>query len=142
ENFTDLNAFMSQGFERNTLLCPNLLNLEFIFSDDDVSLYTMSRYFGFYLTENVLYNIAYYSDSSGGPIEIISLDGKDSSVFFNSFVFDSSGDIIDDYRNRILVLNDEVQLQRVTNVSQINETNWNSYVSKPNKNLFSVEVEK
>lgn len=142
DNFTDLNAFVSQGFERNTLLCPNLLNLQFIFSDEGVDLYSMSRYFGFYLTENVLYNVAYYSDSSGGPIEIISLDGKDSSAFFNSFIFDGSGNIIDDYKNRIFVLNDEVQLQRITNVNQINDTTWNSYVSKPYKNLFSAEVEK
>jgi len=121
DNFTDLNAFVSQGFERNTLLCPNIVNLEYIFSDEDVSLYTMHRYFGFYLTENVLYKIAYYSDSSTGPIEIISLDGKDSSEFMNSsVVFDPIyGTITDEYRNRIFVLNDEVQLQRITDVGQI-----------------------
>lgn len=145
DNFTDLNAFVSQGFERNTLLCPNIVNLEYIFSDEDVSLYTMHRYFGFYLTENVLYKLAYYSDSSTGPIEIISLDGKDSNEFMDSsIVFDPLyGTITDEYRNRIFVLNDEVQLQRILNVDQINETNAsNPYVSKPYKNLFSVTAEK
>ena len=144
ENLTDLNAFMSQGFERNTLLCPNLLNLEFIFSDNDVSLYSMSRYFGLYLTENILYNIAYYSDVSGGAIEILSLDGKDSSSFIHSSVIfnGSTGDITDDYKNRIFVLNDEVQLKRIDNVSDINETLSNPYVSKPFKNIFSTLVEK
>lgn len=141
-NFTDLNAFMSQGFERNTLLCPNIVNMEFIFSDNDVSEYTMSRYFGIYLTENILYQVAYYSDSSSGPVEIISLDGKDSSVFMNSSLFfDTSGNVVHEYANRILVLNDEVQLQRIANVSQINDTIINSYLSKPYKNLFSTEVQ-
>jgi len=143
DNLTNLDAFISQGFERNTLLCPNLLNMEYIFSDEDVSLYTMSRYFGLYLTENVLYKIAYYADSSSGAITILSLDGKDSSVFMNSSFFDTStGDIIHDYSNRIFVLNDEVQLQRITNVNQIDETKFNSYVSKPDKNIFSTDVEK
>jgi hypothetical protein len=143
-NFTDLNAFLSEGFERNTLLCPNLINLEFLFSDNDVSLYTMSRYFGLYLTENILYKIAYYSDSSDGLIEIISLDGKDSSGFMNSsLVFNSSyGTITDEYKNRIIVLNDEIQLQRITNVNSINGSYWNPYVSKPYKNLFSTLTEK
>jgi len=142
ENLTDLDAFVSQGFERNTLLCPNLINLEYIFSDEDVSLYSMSRYFGFYLAENILYNIAYYADSSSGPISILSLDGKDSSVFMHSTLFDASGNIAAEYRNRIFILNDEVQLQRITNANQINETQFNKYVSKPYKNIFTTPVEK
>jgi len=141
-NFTDLNAFMSEGFERNNLLCPNLINLQYVFSDNDVSLYSMHRYFGFYLTENILYTIAYYSDSSSGPIEIISLDGKDSSVFINSSLFDSSGNIISSFSNRIFVLNDEIQLKRISNINEINGSVWNQYVSKPDKNLFSANVQK
>jgi len=142
DNLTNLDAFMSQGFERNTLLCPNLINLEFAFDDNDVSLYSMSRYFGFYLTENVLYKIAYYADSSSGPISILSLDGKDSSAFMNSSLFDASGNITSDYANRIFVLNDEVQLKRFKNVNEINENVFNQYVSKPYKNTFSTDVEK
>jgi len=140
-NYTDLNAFVSQGFERNTLLCSNMLNLEFIFSDEDVSLYTMSRYFGFYLTENILYKIAYYANTSTGAIEILSLDGKDSSVFMNSSIFDASGYIINEYVNRIFVINDGNQLHRFKNVNQINDTITNQYLSSPYQNIFSVDVE-
>jgi hypothetical protein len=140
-NFTDLNAFVSQGFERNTLLCPNIVNMEFIFDDNDVSLYTMNRYFGFYLTENILYQIAYYANSSTGQVEILSLDSKDSSVFMHSDVFDASGNISSQYSNRILVVNDGVQLHRFTNVNEINDSIINSYTSKPLKNIFSVTAE-
>jgi len=140
-NFTDLNAFVSKGFERNSLLCPNLLNLQFLFSDNDVSLYTMNRYFGFYLTENVLYKIAYYSDSSNGPVEILSLDGKNSSEYFNSSIFDTSGNIIEDFKNRIFVLNDGVQLKRITNVNQIDDSSINEYLNKPYENIFSTRVQ-
>jgi len=142
QNYTDLNAFVSQGFERNTLLIPNLINLEYIFTDEDVSLYSMNRYFGLYLTENVLYKIGYYLNSSSGTIEIISLDGTDSSVFMHSLIFNAStGNVASDYMNRIFVLNDNIQLQRITNVNQINEASINDYVNKPYQNIFITEAE-
>jgi len=41
-----------QGFERNNLLYPNIINLEFMFNDNSQEEYSMHRYFGLYLTEN------------------------------------------------------------------------------------------
>lgn len=43
-----------QGFERNNLICYNLLNLEFLFNDNDAYEYDVKRYFGFYVNENEL----------------------------------------------------------------------------------------
>jgi len=40
-NFTDMNAFVSAGFERNNLLCPNLINMEFAFDDEDAEPWTI-----------------------------------------------------------------------------------------------------
>lgn len=145
-NFTDLNAFVSEGFERNNLLCPNLLNMEYVFSDHDVSLYTMQRYYGLYLTENELYRISYYADQSTGNVNIISLDGKDSSVFFNSSIFDSStGDIVDKFQNRIFGLDDVLKFKRITNVDEVdgsNKENISEWLNKPGTNLFQTDVEK
>ena len=142
-NFTDLNAFISDGFSRNNLLCPNLINLEFLFSDTNVSDYTMHRYFGLYLTENILYNVAYYSDSSSASASLISLDEKDPYELIDSSLFDiSTGNIIENIKNRILVLNDGANLKRITNKNQLDVSIFNPYVSKPYKNIFSVEVQK
>lgn len=47
-----LNQFIVGGFERNRLVCPNLINIEFMFNDDDSEAYKMNRYFGLYLKEN------------------------------------------------------------------------------------------
>ena len=47
-----LNQFIVGGFERNRLLCPNLINVEFMFNDEDSTQYKMNRYFGLYLKEN------------------------------------------------------------------------------------------
>lgn len=43
-----------QGFERNDLICYNLLNLEFLFNDKEAYEYDINRYFGFYINENEL----------------------------------------------------------------------------------------
>jgi len=44
--------FLVNGFSRNNLLFPNILNLEFMFNDNDAEDFSMHNYFGLYLTEN------------------------------------------------------------------------------------------
>jgi hypothetical protein len=144
DNFTETNAFISQGFERQGLLCPNLINMEFVFNDKDVSSYTMNRYFGFYMTENKLYKFAYYSDSStGADFNIISLDGRDVSVFIDSSIFDSNGNISGSYNNRIFVRNDGIDLERICCTTQIDgsRSQIESYINKLGTNIISTLVE-
>jgi len=138
-NFTELNAFVSGGFERNNLVCPNLLNIEFIFDDNDVSAYTMNRYFGLYLTENVLYHVGYYSPTEDSSTTILSLDGRNISTFIDSSIFDSDGSINSIYKNRIFVINDGTILTRISNSNQLTLSNL---VSTPKENIFSTEVTK
>ena len=144
KTFTDTNAFLSEGFERLNLLCPNILNMEYVFSDEDASLYTMHRYFGLYLTENKLFELSYYAHDPDSSVQILSLDGKDSSIFFNSSIFDSSGNINAEYTNRIFTLNDIQKIKRITNVNQINGLSKpyvEEWLNKPGEQLFSTDVE-
>ena len=144
ENFTQLNYFISSGFERNNLLCANLLNLEYIFDDNDVSLYTMNRYFGFYLTENPVYQFAYYMDTSTSNLEFLSLDGKDNSLFIDSSIlWDASGGIMPDFQNRIFALNAGDNLIRIKNITEFKEYSdtIKDLINKPNKNIFDALVE-
>jgi hypothetical protein len=139
-NFTDTNAFVSGGFERNNLLCANLINLEYAFNDKDVSTYSMHRYFGLYLTENPLYSISHYNETPTSDIQILSLDGKNSSIFLNSMIFNqSTGDISEDFSNRIFILNDGKNLSRITNKSQILS---NEITNRSDTNIFSAVVKK
>ena len=48
----DLEDYVTSGFSRNGIICPNLLNLEFFFDDDDSDLYTINRYIGMYVSRN------------------------------------------------------------------------------------------
>ena len=48
----DLEDYITSGFSRNGIICPNLLNLEFFFNDADSDLYTINRYVGMYVSKN------------------------------------------------------------------------------------------
>lgn len=40
--------YITSGFQRNSVVCANLLNMEFLFDDTDQDKYKFSRYFGLY----------------------------------------------------------------------------------------------
>jgi hypothetical protein len=44
--------YLTMGFQRNKLISPNILNLEFLFDDPDAPEYSINRYFGLYLSSN------------------------------------------------------------------------------------------
>lgn len=50
----DFEELITGGFERNGIISTNLINLEFLFDDDEAPMYGINRYFGFYVTENQL----------------------------------------------------------------------------------------
>ena len=43
-----LEKYITEGFERNGIICANLINLEFLFDDNTANDYTLNRYFGLY----------------------------------------------------------------------------------------------
>ncbi|CAB4158501.1 hypothetical protein UFOVP699_14 [uncultured Caudovirales phage] len=44
-----LEETITNGFSRNGVICPHILNLEFIFNDDSSNKYDINRYVGFYV---------------------------------------------------------------------------------------------
>lgn len=52
DKMIDFESYITDGFSRNGVVCPNLLNLEFLFDDMDSDLYTINRYVGFYVSRN------------------------------------------------------------------------------------------
>ena len=47
----EFERFMTEGYERNGIICANLMNLEFLFDDEEAQLYSINRYIGLYVTE-------------------------------------------------------------------------------------------
>lgn len=44
----DFEKYITEGFKRNGVICQNLINMEFLFNDDESDEYSINRYFGFY----------------------------------------------------------------------------------------------
>lgn len=51
---SDFEDYVTSGFSRNGVICSSILNMEFLFNDSDSDLYTINRYFGFYVSKNDL----------------------------------------------------------------------------------------
>jgi hypothetical protein len=54
DRMIDFETYMTSGFSRNGVIPPNILNLEFLFDDDDADEYSINRYFGMYVSRNDL----------------------------------------------------------------------------------------
>jgi hypothetical protein len=52
----ELEEYLTGGYERNGIISSNLINLEFLFNDEEATPYSINRYFGLYVTENQLAN--------------------------------------------------------------------------------------
>lgn len=59
----ELEEYISTGFERHGIISTNLINLEFLFDDEESSLYSINRYFGLYVNENELAKIEIYPNA-------------------------------------------------------------------------------
>lgn len=53
---SNIEEFVTLGFQRNKVISSHLINLEFLFNDDDVDNYSINRYFGFYVNSIDLAN--------------------------------------------------------------------------------------
>jgi len=53
----EFEEYITAGFERNGIISSNLINLEFLFNDEEATPYSINRYVGFYVNENELANI-------------------------------------------------------------------------------------
>jgi len=51
KTFIESEDFITDGFKRNSVICANLLNMEFLFDDEEQIEYTFGRYFGLYVSE-------------------------------------------------------------------------------------------
>lgn len=81
----DFNMFLVNGFERNNILIPNILNLEFMFNDSESETYSMHRYFGLYLKENDILNYKYLlKDYSSKNLKIRKIDSTGNPVDENN----------------------------------------------------------
>lgn len=134
-----LYGYILDGYERNSILYPNILNLEFMFNDEDASLYGINKYAGFYLKENDIINYGGVIKDTNKTSQFITkydnsfnIIGDDSAV--NSLLDDDS---FDD-RIKFVVTNDSVL--KINNSQELNTYVSNNIINKPEKNIISVNA--
>lgn len=140
-----LNQFIVDGFERNRLLCPNLINLEFMFNDEDVPNYRMSRYFGLYFKENDIITYDYVEQK---------IDNKTNNYVIKKF--DENHNEIDDdfisgqnsvlnntaYDDRMFFAIGTKNFERLKEPNDLNSFLRKEITSKPYKNYQICKGEK
>lgn len=91
--------WITSGFERNNLIFPYILNLEFLFDDTDIGEYKFGRYFGMYCNDIDLYDLniggCTYDKDYGYTVLTTGWDNEDHmDLYGDSFYY-----IKDKYRN-------------------------------------------
>ena len=112
------NNYVLGGYERNNVLYPYILNLEFMFNDDSgLDEFSMHRYFGMYLTENAIVDydsIIRFHDSG----EIIKTAQDGSIVDDRQAIAAASEDALADRIFFITTNNDASRIQKESDVDE------------------------
>ena len=54
KTITEFDNEVTRGFERNSVICANIINFEFLFDDEEDENYEISRYYGFFVNREVI----------------------------------------------------------------------------------------
>ena len=139
ENFDN---FIINGYERNNILYPYILNLEFMFNDDDSETeeFTMHRYFGLYLTENdfLKYNCIISDNKTGNSVikkyDVDDNEVQDASVLNRIFS-------LNNFSDKIFFMTTNNDAARVTSTDDVNKF-INQYVlNNPDVNIVNIQSE-
>src|SRR5574344_1057794 len=130
--------FLINGFERQNMVIPNLLNLEFMFNDTDASVYSMHRYFGLYLKENDFLKYQYI---------------KQNNKTLNPTIekLDASGNIVDEtnlktilnssnYSDRLFFATTTKNEKRIKDLKDLNNFIYQNVLNKPEKNIVNLDA--
>ena len=132
-----LNQFVIEGFERLGLLCPNIINLEFMFDDDDTPTYKMNRYFGLYLKENDFIKYDYVESVINQKTKNYTIKKYDASHReVDDTVLTSKDSILDnsEYDNRLFFAIGPKNVVRLKEQSDLSNFLKNEAANMPYKN--------
>lgn len=131
----NLNQYLVDGFERNKVLIPNIINLEFMFDDSEVSSFTMNNYFGLYLTENSFLKykyVGYVYNEKTFRYETIKLD-QELNPIHDEVVSERDSELYKSgkYDSKLIFALTNDDSTRVQNVDDFNTFINDSVVNKP-----------
>lgn len=136
------NNYIIAGFERHNLIYSNIINLEFMFNDDDMKEYSMHRYFGLYLTANDFINYGYIvsSKNNTGNTVLTKYDEQgniykgDENIF--NVIFNKN------YYDRLFFAITNNNVDRIQNKIDLQKFFKNYVTNTPDSNLISLDSTK
>jgi hypothetical protein len=128
KSVTEFDQFVTNGFERNGVICPNIINLEFLFNDPNAENYEINRYFGMYVDD---FDLGEIEPDLNKIKELYSV--KD----FNPFNPSAKNQVIDS-KTFTLPYNSEKSKGYLWNKQDFQNTNAIGYVKSKNRNLYKI----
>lgn len=106
----EYDKFLTEGFKRNKIINSNLINLEFMFNDNEVEDFSINRYLGLYVQEKLDYEVTVknFNGTSFETVEEISENFDSESSINYLKLNDSSFKIVDNIENYKLNLATEL----------------------------------
>lgn len=136
ENF---DMFLLNGYSRNNLLFPNIINLEYMFNDTDAEDFSMHNYFGLYLTENdfITFNQVLKLENDDNNYNLLYYDTSNNIVDLNSLPID----VIDDqeFINRIFFATTANAVTDLKTIKDLNTFTKNEAVNIPKENIVQLD---
>ena len=124
------NEMITDGFERNKLACANLINIEFLFDDNNASDYSVNRYFGLYVND-IDSGYGNISSANNGDITFKSL---------NSYINDIPKSAIPSFKQISLTptlgyLNISDEFYKISSKAEYDTSNLNVIVEDENNKI-------
>lgn len=140
-----LNQYIINGFQRNRILCPNIINFEFMFDDETSSNYEMNRYFGLYMTENDFLSYDYIESviDPKNKNTVIKKYDEDHNEINDDVVSSSDSKLYkDSYKDRMIFAIGPNNMARIQEPSDLNKFLRDEIINMPYKNFLSTKCEK
>lgn len=139
ENF---DMFLVNGFSRNNLLFPNIINLEYMFNDKEVDDFSMHNYFGLYLTENdfITFNQVIKDENNANNYNLKYFDTSSNLIDINTTPIDVIEDT--EFTDRIFFASTKNAVANLQSLDDLNIFTKNEAVNKPNENIVQLDGDK
>lgn len=129
KNQVEFDNYITEGFERNGLINPRIINFEFLFDDNDANEFSINRYFGLYVKNNE-YN----------KIFVVKSLSDNENSYTAADILDSNYNIISDINNSTTSLNDILNSDRIFNITT--DVNVSNECYRFNSNPMTILDEK
>ena len=131
--------YVTQGFQRNGVILANLLNLEFLFTDEYADDYSLNRYFGLYVNDIEegtfdISGISFYKNSEKSQLPKIKTESEVSELLNTTFELTNP--------NGVVLYLDPEKTSAITGLptpQRVNEVESIFYVKDKNETFHTVK---